>query len=363
MRKILFNNLTEHHKGFIEQFKLDLATALDTSDFIGGKLIKNFEDEFAKLCQVKHAISCANGTDALVVALRSMDIGLGDEVIVPAESWVSTASAVKWVGATPIFCDTQDDGLMDTNQIEQHINEKTKAIICVHLYGKCVEVHKIAMLVKKYNLFLIEDAAQAIGANPSHKPFCTYSDFATFSFYPGKNIGALGDAGALITNDRNLAVKSKMITQHGGLKRHQHDILGTNSRMDTLQAMFLMRKLKHVKNILHFRINIATAYDELIVHPNIIKPELLKDGTHVYHQYVIKIANRNEMQNYLKKHGIETSIHYPCALNRLPIFEKSNQFCQLAEKNVGEILSLPIYPEMQKEDVEYVAHHLNGFFK
>ncbi len=335
---------------------------LENANFVGGQPVKDFENAFSAFIGVKHCIACGNGTDSIEILLQAMGIGQGDEVIVPALSWISTSEAVSYIGATPIFVDIDEYFTIDASKIEEKITKKTKAIIPVHLYGQPADMPKILEIAKKHNLKILEDCAQAHNATISGQKVGTFGDCASFSFYPGKNLGAYGDAGAMTTNNAEIAEKARRIANHGQIKKHDHAIEGRNSRMDTLQAAILNVKLPHLNNWTQKRQGNAQIYTNLLKdNLNIISPKVRENAYHVYHLYVIRTQNRELLQEKLAKQGIQTAIHYPTALPFLECYKDRNFTAKdfpVAHKYQHEILSLPMYAELSEESIKYIMNFL-----
>jgi len=332
-----------------------------TTSFVGGPMVKTFEQDFARYLGIDHCLGCGNGTDAIEIVLKAMGVGVGDEVIVPAMSWISTAEAVSSVGAKPIFVDILAASYtLDPAQLEMKISAKTKAVMPVHLYGCLANMDQIMSIAKKNGLKVIEDAAQAIGSKTNGKMAGTIADVATFSFYPGKNLGAYGDAGAVVTNDSVLAEKCRMIANHGQKGKHNHEIEGRNSRLDTIQAAVLSVKLKHIENWTEARISHAKYYDELLKDLDVIRPQMPLNSRHAFHVYAIQVEKRDVVKRKLAEAGIATQIHYPRSLPELLPYQRewsSDDFpiaIQLGRKG----LSLPMYPELKREQIECVVEHL-----
>jgi len=340
-----------------------IQDVISQTAFIGSDnnpFIVAFEKEFASYLGVENCVSCANGTDALEISLDSFGIGEGDEVIVPAISWISTAEAVLNVGATPIFVDVNySDCNINSALIEEAITEKTKAVIPVHIYGKPADMNTIVEICNKHQLVLIEDCAQAHGASIEGKKIGTYGDAACFSFYPGKNLGAFGDAGAMIFKDESIANIAKQIRNHGQNKKHSHLRVGRNSRMDGIHAAILSVKLKSLDEGNNLRIAAAKQYDKLI-NSRIEKPTFSTEIQSVFHLYVIKVNNREELINKLNEQNIPHGIHYPTALPNIPLFKNSDKF-EAAEKASSKIISLPIHPYISIEEIEKVSIIINEF--
>ena len=340
-----------------------LNNVINTTKFIRGEYVENFEETYANMYGVKHFISCANGTDAIYIALKSLDIGVGDEVITVANTWISTAETISQTGAEPIFIDIDPKSYnIDTSIIEEKITKNTKAIIPVHLFGQAVKMDEIRDLCNRYSLFLIEDCAQAHFAQYKGQYVGTFGDSGTFSFYPGKNLGAYGDAGGIITNNDEYASRMRMFANHGSLVKHEHQILGINSRMDGIQAAILNVKLKHIKNWTKSRINNASYYNKILANIEGVKlPIVLDNSTHVYHLYVIRVENRKKIQNFLKENGISTGIHYPKPLPYLNTFKYKNHTPKdfpVVWDYKDKILSLPMYPELTSKMMDYVSEKI-----
>ena len=352
--------------------KTSIDTAIETvikeTSFIKGTHVKQFEENYAKAIGVKHCIGVANGTDAIYIVLKMLGIGEGDEVITAAISWISTSETITQAGATPVFVDINPDTYtIDCSLIEKRITSKTKAIIPVHIYGQPADLKPIIDICNKYNLQLIEDCAQAHFAEYNNKYVGTYGIAATFSFYPGKNLGAYGDAGAIITNDDELAEKCRMYSNHGALVKHHHIIEGINSRLDGLQAAILNAKLPLIHKWNKKRLANAMYYSEILADIKELNlPEIRENIFHIFHVYCIRAEKRDELQNFLKENGIETAIHYPVALPNMPAYKyrgyKPSDF-PIASSYQDKILSLPMFPELSKEQMDYVAAKIKEFYK
>lgn len=365
---IPFVDLKAQYLSIKDEIDGAIATILDETSFISGPAVKAFESQFERLYGVKHCIGVANGTDAIYITLKMIGIKPGDEVITSATSWISTSETITQAGARPIFVDIHPDTFtIDPDLIEAHITPQTKAIIPVHLYGQAAHVTEIRRICEKRNLFLIEDCAQAHFSAEYGNLTGTFGAASTFSFYPGKNLGAYGDAGAILTNDSDLAAKVRMYANHGALKKHEHLIEGVNSRLDSIQAAILSVKAQYIMEWTNLRISNAEIYREALQDiREIINPVPRKDTRHSFHLYVIRTKRRNELKEYLEKNGVQTAIHYPKALPNLTAYQylghKKEDF-PIATKYQDEILSLPMYPELTKEQIEYVAARIKLFFK
>jgi dTDP-4-amino-4,6-dideoxygalactose transaminase len=333
--------------------------------FIGGDFVHEFEKEFSKFCKVKHCISVANGTDAIFIALKALGIGYGDEVITTANSFIATSEAITMTGARVVFVDINPRTYnIDVKQIESKITMRTRAIIPVHIYGQPAELDPILDLAQKYNLKIIEDAAQAHGAEYKNRKIGSIGEMGCFSFYPGKNLGAYGDAGAIVTNNDELAVRARMLSNHGRIDKYDHKIEGVNSRMDGIQAAILNVKIKHLDGWNERRIQNAYHYNEKLRNLDVITPTELEGVKGVYHLYVIRTKPqlRDKLQKYLKNKGVSTGIHYPIALPNLRAYSylnhKESDFPEATAVS-QEILSLPMYPELDYKQIEYISEKIS----
>lgn len=362
--KVPFNDLRKQYLELKNEINFVIQDVIDKSLFVRGTYVEKFEDMFAQEIGVDHCISVANGTDALYIAMKALGVQEGDEVIVPAHSWISTSETVTQANGKVIFCDTYlDTFTIDPGEIERKITSRTVGIIPVHLYGQPADMDRITDIAKKYNLWIIEDCAQAHLAKFKGKTVGTFGNAATFSFYPGKNLGAMGDAGAIVTNDNSIAEKAAMFARHGGLKKGSHQIEGVNSRMDGIQAAILSVKLPHLRSWTNDRQKIAECYSNKLKDLKSLNiPKTEKDREHVWHLYVIKHAKRDSLAKHLLENGIQTVINYPIALPFLPAYEKFNYNAKdfpNAFSNQSIILSLPIYPNMGDEVIDYISDKIS----
>lgn len=357
--KIPFVDLYAQYLSIKNEIDDAIATTIRNSSYIGGQAIKDFEAAFAAYLGVGQVVACANGTDSIEILLKSYGIKEGDEVIVPAISWISTSEAVSAVGATPVFVDIEQDHFtIDALLLEKAITPRTKAIIPVHLYGQPADMPAIMNIASKHGLIVIEDCAQSHGAKIGGRTIGTIGHAASFSFYPGKNLGAYGDAGGMATNDAAIAEKARMIAQHGQKGKHNHLIEGRNSRLDGLQAAILLAKLPHLEKWTEARIAIAAQYSQLLKSSGVTIPKVRKDVRHVFHLYVIRTDHRDQLQQQLNAAGVETAIHYPTALPFLPCYRQRHFRCEdfpIAYACQSTILSLPIFPELKDEAIQYVT--------
>lgn len=358
---IPFVDLKAQYDSIKEEIDGAIAAVLEQTAFIGGPYVKTFEEEFARYCGVDHCVGVANGTDALFIALKALGVGPGDEVITVANSFVATSEAIRMAGAQVVFVDIDPRTYnIDVNRIEEKITPKTKALLPVHLYGQPADMDPIRALARKHGLFVVGDAAQAHGAEYKGQPISKLADITCFSFYPGKNLGAYGDAGALVTDNPEWAATARMWANHGRTKKYDHDFEGVNSRLDGLQAAILSVKLRHLDDWTERRRRNAYLYNTLLEDARIVRPRELDDLRAVYHLYVVRVpdAGRTRLQEFLMTSGISTGIHYPIALPYLNAYRSlGHQRGDFPEalKAADEILSLPMFPELSNHQIEYVA--------
>lgn len=362
-----FNDLNAQHNKIKNKINSAINSVITSNSFIRGTYVKNFENKFSKMYDNYNCISCGNGTDAIYLALKTLNINKGDEVIVPAISWISSSETVSQSGARVCFADVDNDCLIDTDKIENLITHKTKAIIVVHLYGKPCDMTRIMKIAKKYKLYVIEDCAQAHFAEWKGQKVGTFGIFGTFSFYPGKNIGAIGDAGCIITKNKSFAKKIRALANHGSSVKNKHDHIyeGINSRMDGIQAAILSIKLNYIIEWNKKRNTIANKYFEYLKNnKKIILPIQNKFEKNVYHLFVIKIKNRNYLIKKLKENSISWGIHYPRALPNLTAYKYLNTK-KIDKKNASflekKILSIPIYPELKNWQIKKVCEIINKY--
>lgn len=360
---IPFVDLKAQYLSIKNEIDTAIAKVIDETSFIGGEPVKKFEAEFAAHTNVKHCISCANGTDSIEILLKAFGIGDGDEVIVPAISWISTSEAVSAIGAVPVFVDIEPNYYtIDHTKIEAKITKSTKAIIPVHLYGHPASMLEIMAIAKKYNLIVIEDCAQSHDAEVNGIKVGNWGQAASYSFYPGKNLGAYGDAGCMTTNNDEIAAKSRMIANHGQIKKHHHLMEGRNSRLDSLQAAILSAKLPYLKKWTNARIENAAYYNSKVTEATGVTPSVRENSKHVFHLYVVRVKERPAIIEMLKQSGVESAIHYPTALPFLPCYthqKNGPKDFPVAHQYQNEILSLPLYPELTKIQMDYVIESLN----
>jgi dTDP-4-amino-4,6-dideoxygalactose transaminase len=341
---------------------------IDNTAFVRGKNVEEFEKTFSELDGVKYTVGLSSGTDGNHLAMLCCGIGKGDEVILPVNTFIATAEAISYTGAKPVFVDVDERTFnIDVNRIEEKINSRTKAINPVHLFGQPADLEPIKGICKKYNLFLIEDAAQAHTAEYKGNRIGGIGDIASWSFYPGKNLGAWGEAGAITTNNEEMFRKVRVLRDHGSEKKYYHDFIGFNYRMSEFQAAVLNVKMKFIEEWTEMRRMNAQKYNEQLSEvPQIITPLELDGSKHVYHLYVIRAENRDELQLFLEDNGVGTGLHYPIPLHLTGAYSflsyKRGDF-PVAEKLAGEILSLPMYPELAEEQIDYVCEKIKEFYK
>ena len=342
-----------------------IQRVLNKCNFIMGDEVKIFEEELASFCSAKYAIGVSSGTDALFLSLKAINIQPGDEVITVPNTFIATTEAITMAGGKIIFVDIDEETFnIDTSKIKSTITNKTRAILPVHLYGQPAYMYPIIDLAKKYNLKVIEDAAQAHGAEYNNKRVGALGDIGIFSFYPGKNLGAYGDAGAVVTNDPDISNKIAMLRNHGRTKKYEHEYEGYNCRLDTLQAAVLRVKLKYINSWNEARRNHASSYRKLLQNTDIILPTEQNDNKHIYHIFAVRVADRDNLLNKLKNEGIGAGIHYPIPLHLQPAYRylgyKKGDF-PTTEKCAREIISLPMYPELDEGKIKKIAEVINKF--
>lgn len=359
---INFLNLHKINERFRDEIDDRINQVLDSGWYILGQQVSLFEKNFADFCGVKHCIGCANGLDALNLIIKGYGFSTGDEIIVPANTYIASILAISQNGCTPVLVEPNINTYnIDPDLIEEKITENTKAIMVVHLYGQAVEMEKIWQLAKKYNLKVIEDSAQAHGAVYNGKKVGALGDAAGFSFYPGKNLGCLGDGGCITTNDDVLAFKVRAIANYGSDYKYHHIFKGINSRLDEIQAGVLDVKLKYLDSDNDRRRQIAKFYTENIKNPNIILPRVKNEESHVWHIFAIRTKNRENLRKHLNSLGIETNIHYPIPPHLQDCYEEWKQESfPISEMIHQQVLSLPISPVLTDEEVICVVEGING---
>lgn len=363
-----FVDFTPSNAQFREKALQTFEQVFDKGWYILGQEVQNFEQEYAQYHAVKHCIGVANGLDALHIALRIKGIGKGDEVIVPSNTYIATVLAISFVGAKPVFVEPcKDTYNLDPQQIEQVITSNTRAIIPVHLYGQACEMNAIMQIANKHNLYVVEDNAQAQGASYDGKKTGAFGNVNATSFYPSKNLGALGDAGAITTDDDTYAYKCRVMRNYGSQKRYYNEVIGVNSRLDEVQAALLRLKLQYLDQWNTERNQIAQIYlKELQNTGDIILPLTAEKATHIYHLFVIRTQYRDALQEYLQKNGIQTVIHYPVPPHLQECYQhlgyKKGDF-PIAEELADTCLSLPIFVGISEQQIQYVCDTIKKFFQ
>jgi dTDP-4-amino-4,6-dideoxygalactose transaminase len=365
-KNILFNNFSREYKTIKEEINSAITGVLNRGWYILGEQVKLFETELAEYLGLKFCVGCASGTDAIALALMALTIGAGEEVITTDVTAFPTIRGIEMVGAIPVVVDINpDDGLIDCNKIEEAISSRTKAIVPVHLYGQCADMECINNIAQKHNLFVIEDCAQAGGAKYNDKRAGTLSDVSAFSFYPTKNLGAYGDGGAVGTNNEIIYNKLLKLRNYGQTDRYFFEDYGFNSRLDEIQAAILRVKLKYLDDMNQKRNKLANYY---VKHLNnsIVTTLSTKDHNYnIYHLFIIKVPDRDAFQTYMKENGIQTLVHYPVPCRRQKAFQKfwNNAYDGVWESDlfVEQIVSIPIYPELTGDEVEYITEKINSF--
>lgn len=357
-----FLDLKTINKNFKKEFKKEFNQLLEEGNFILGDKVKLFEKNFASFCSTQYAVGVGSGLDALVLILKSLDIKENDEVLVPSHTFIATWLAVSHVGAKPVPVAVSESNYnIDPNKLQSKINKKTKAIIMVHLYGNPCEVSLITNIAKKNNLHLIEDAAQAHGALYKGRRVGSFGIAAAFSFYPGKNIGALGDGGIITTNSLKLYRKILSLRNYGSIKKYEHKVIGFNSRLDEIQAAFLNIKLKNLDSSNNRRIEIANLYLTRIRNEKIILPEITENAQSVWHLFIVRTKKRNELSEYLNNNGIKTLIHYPSLCHKQACYYQDYKNLSINKGLAQQIISIPISPVMNSRQVNYVIDKINNF--
>ena len=360
---IKFLDLHKINERFRDEIDARIKEVLDSGWYLLGNQDKTFEENFAKYCGVKHCIGCANGLDALTLIIRGYGFGDGDEIIVPANTYIASILAISENGCTPVLVEPDINTYnINPDLIEEKITPNTKAIMVVHLYGQAVEMEKIWTLAKKYNLKVIEDSAQGHGAMYQGRRTGNLGDASGFSFYPGKNLGCMGDGGAVTTNDDELAAKIRAIANYGSHKKYCNLYKGVNSRLDELQAGILDVKLKYLDQDNERRRDVAKYYLKNIKSEKVILPKYNGDNSHVFHVFAVRVENRKQFQEYLIANDVQTLIHYPTPPHKQEAYKEWNHLSfPVTEKIHNEIISLPISPVMTDEEVKKVVEVVNAF--
>lgn len=365
MRKLPLVDLHAQYASIKAEVDAAMRAVVESAAFVGGPAVREFETAFAAFCECTQVVSCANGTDAIYVVLRALGVGAGDEVITVTNTFIATAEAISATGATPVFVDVRPDtALIDTTQLEAAITSRTKAIVPVHLYGQPADMDEVNRIAKAHNLAVVEDAAQAHGARYRGRRVGTLAQAATFSFYPGKNLGAYGDGGAMAFMDADLAKRCAMLRDHGRLDKYLHQIEGVNSRLDTLQAAVLLVKLRHLEAWNAARRRAAGWYlERLRGVPDLVLPSVADGNEPVWHLFVVRHPRRDHLRQAMESAGIGVGIHYPVPLHLQPAYAHrgyaKGRF-PVAEELAATCWSLPMYPELTESDVDRVVSALRG---
>lgn len=358
-------NLKAEYQALQSEIDSVIKEVLESGYFIGGPKVTEFSDSFAQFMEVDHVIPCANGTDALQIAFMALGLQPGDEIIIPAFTYVAPAEAALLLGCKPVFVDIDSHSYcLDVKKVEESITEKTKCIVPVHLFGQSTDMTKLMKVAKQHQLFVVEDNAQATGARHQSIMAGTFGHFGTTSFFPSKNLGCYGDGGAIMTNDEQLAKQAKQVASHGQSgKKFYHDTVGINSRLDTLQAAILSVKLPYLNDAIIKRRAIASRYlNALTEIDEIVLPDTATDNTHTFHQFVMRLPNgkRDAFREYMKTNGVSTGVYYPYALPDLPPYH-SEQSLPVSQQLVKSSVAIPISPYLTEEEQELIITKIKGF--
>ncbi len=368
MQKILLTDLNRQYATLQSEIDEVIKNVIAKKAFIRGPFVDEFEENFARVTGIKHVVGVGNGTDALFIALKTLGIKEGDEVITAANSFIASSEAISMTGAKVVFADCDEYYGINPSDVKLKITPRTKAVIPVHLYGQPVAVDEILKIADEHNLFVIEDAAQSVMAEYSGKQTGNFGNFATFSFFPGKNLGAYGDAGALVSNNTDLFNRAKMYANHGRINKYDHEFEGINSRMDGIQGAILNVKLKYLQQWTNRRREIAGSYKNILCEVDgVILPLERENSKHVYHIFAIRVDSsiRDNLVSFLKKKYIETGVHYPIALPNLKAYSYLNHSPSdfpNATQYSKQLVSLPIFPELSNEEIIYITNQIKEFF-
>lgn len=366
MRKIPLLDLQAQLQTIRGEIREAIDRVLDSGVYIMGPEVKAFEEEVAKYVGVKHAIGVANGTDALLLALDAAGIGPGDEVITTPFTFFATAETVSQLGATPVFVDIDPKTYnIDVEQVKQKINEKTKAIIPVHIFGQPANMDELMALAEEHGLFVLEDAAQAMGSEYKGRKAGSLGHAATYSFFPTKNLGGYGDGGMVVTNDDELAQKIRILRLHGSNPKYYHSMIGYNSRLDALQAAMLRIKLRYLDQWNDGRRQKAALYNELLKDTPVVTPYAKEDLRHIYHLYIIQADDRDELMEYLKEHGISTGVYYPVPLHQQDVYKPlgyKEGSLPISEYMSKRTFALPLYAELDDETIHYIVDTIKNYY-
>jgi len=362
--KIMPNRLDRGFELYQKEFENKAIEVLRSGWYVLGNEVKSFEEEFAKYVGSKYCVGLASGLDALWLAFRALGIGKGDEVIVQGNTYIASVMGITMNGATPVFVEPDEYFNIDTLKIEEKINDNTKAILVVHLYGQASKMDDVMALAKKYNLRVVEDCAQSHGAKYDGKVTGTFGDIGCFSFYPSKNVGGFGDGGAIVTDDEKIADDMRVLRNYGSEKRYYNKVVGANSRLDELQAGLLRVRLSHIEELTKEREMICSRYLKELNNPNIELPTIREMATSVWHQFVIKTDRRDELIEYLGEKEVGTIIHYPIPPHLSEAYSYlgfSEGYLPITEKYADSVLSIPLYNGMTEEEQSYVIEAINQF--
>lgn len=364
MDKIVPNRLDRGFFQYQQEFEEKALKVLRSGWYVLGEEVRAFEEEFAEYVGSKYCVGVANGLDALCLAFRVLGIGCGDEVIVQGNTYIASVMGITINGATPVFVEPDEYYNIDVTKIEEKITDRTKAILVVHLYGQAANMAPIVELCKKYDLRLVEDCAQSHGATFNGQTTGTFGDIGCFSFYPSKNLGAFGDAGAIVTNNEKCAEDIRVLRNYGSEKRYYNKVVGVNSRLDEMQAGLLRVRLKYLDQLIEEKRDLCNRYLDEINNPKIILPEIKSGATHIWHQFVVRTEQRDELMAYLEERGVGSIIHYPIPPHLAEAyaglgFKKGD--LPVTEKYAETVLSLPLYNGMTKEEQDYVIEVINKF--
>jgi dTDP-4-amino-4,6-dideoxygalactose transaminase len=364
--QVPFVDLKSQYSSLREEINAAVLNVLETANFVGGQVLEKFEEEFAAFVGAKYCVGVANGTDAITLAARAAGLGAGDEVLVPANTFFATAEAITNAGATPVFVDVDPSTFhMDVERAARSVTDRTKAIVPVHLFGRAMDLKPFEVLAKQNNLTIIEDCAQAHGAAIHGNTVGSSGRLTCFSFYPGKNLGAYGDGGAIVTSDPDQMKRLRTLREHGSPAKYVHSVVGWNSRLDALQAAVLSVKLPHLDAWNAARRNHAKKLITALEGSPIVPPALPEGNQHVFHLFVIRCSRRDELRQYLGENGIQTGVHYPVPLHLTGAYQAlgapGRGSMPVAETLASEILSLPMYAELSEEQIAYVIDALQKF--
>jgi UDP-2-acetamido-2-deoxy-ribo-hexuluronate aminotransferase len=362
--KINFIDLKAQYEDYKDEINKEVLEVMSSAQFIGGEKLNKLEKDLATYTGSSHAIGCSSGTDALLLALMALDIGVGDEVITTPFTFIATAEVIALLGAKSVFVDIDATTYnIDPSKIEDAITQNTKAIIPVSLYGQCADMEAINSIASKHDIPVIEDACQSFGATQNGKKSCNLSTIGCTSFFPSKPLGAYGDGGAIFTNDDELATKIRMLLNHGQNERYKHKYIGINGRLDAIQAAVLNVKLKHFDKEVNLREDIGSRYSDLLSDADVITPKISQNNTSVYAQYSIQVEDRDALSKKLNDAGIPTAVHYPMPLHLQEAFAnlgyKEGDF-PISEKVSSQIMSLPMSPYLSGEDQDFIVNTIKG---